>query len=94
MAHKVIITHEISETEVKTTVKLPGQKPISKRWVACDGGMMGKFKLDWEEDPRLAGWSKIARGDTDANYRGLSGIEETKYWPFIQIVDRAIAASR
>lgn len=35
-----------------------------------------------------------ARGDADADYRGLSGIEETKYWPFIQIVDRAIATQK
>lgn len=33
-----------------------------------------------------------ARGDADADYRGLSGIAQTKYWPFIQIVDRIIAA--
>jgi hypothetical protein len=33
-----------------------------------------------------------ARGDADAYYRHLSGIQETKYWPFIEIVDRAIAA--
>lgn len=33
-----------------------------------------------------------ARGDADASYRGLSGPEETKYWPFIQITNAAIAA--
>lgn len=33
-----------------------------------------------------------ARGDTDADYRGLSGIEETKYWPFIKIIDHIQAA--
>lgn len=33
-----------------------------------------------------------ARGDVDADYRGLSGVEETKYWPFIKIVEAAIAA--
>lgn len=35
-----------------------------------------------------------AHGDTDADHRGLSGIEDTKYWPFIEIVDRAIAAQK
>jgi len=30
-----------------------------------------------------------ARGDSTADYRGLSGIEETKYWPFIRIADSA-----
>lgn len=61
MEMKVTISHEITETSVTTTVTLPGKKPISKKWVACDGGMIGKFKRDWDEDPRLAGWSEIAR---------------------------------
>jgi hypothetical protein len=42
------------------------------------------------QDRRTAKYK--ARGDADADYRHLSGIQETKYWPFIEIVDRAIAA--
>lgn len=61
MDMKVTISHEITETSVTTTVTLPGKKPISKKWVAGDGGMLGKFKHDWDEDPRLMGWSEIAR---------------------------------
>lgn len=56
---KVTITHEVTDRRVRTTVKLPGQKPISKTWVACDGGALGKFKLDWDEDPRLQGWEPV-----------------------------------
>ncbi len=47
--------------------------------------------LNGLQDRRTADYK--ARGDADANYAHLSGIEETKYWPFIQIVDRAIAAT-
>lgn len=54
------ITHEVTERDVKTTVILPGEKPITKRWVRCDGGARGTFKKDWDEDRRLAGWSSVA----------------------------------
>lgn len=57
---QVTITHEITESSVRTTVTLPGKRPISKMWVCCDGGMLGKFKKDWDEDPRLNGWHRIA----------------------------------
>lgn len=46
--------------------------------------------LNMMQDRRTAEYK--ARGDADANYPHLSGVEETKYWPFIQIIDRAIAA--
>lgn len=48
-----------------------------------------KFCNDMQ-DRRTAEYK--ARGDNDADYRHLSGMEETKYWPFILITDRAIAA--
>lgn len=56
---KATITHEITEDDVRTIVTLPGKKPITKRWVRCDAGAMGKFKLDWDEDPRLDGWGPV-----------------------------------
>lgn len=56
---KVIITHEVTAHDVVTIVKLPGQRPIRKRWVRCDGGALGKFKQDWDEDPRLLGWEPV-----------------------------------
>lgn len=56
----VTIKHKITARTVTTTVKLPGEPPISKRWVRSEDGMTGEFELDWDEDPRLAGWSEIA----------------------------------
>ncbi len=56
---RVTITHQISEREAITTVKLPGKRPITKRWVRSADGATGKFKLDWDEDPRLAGWEPV-----------------------------------
>lgn len=60
MAQVVTIKHKITTRSVTTTVTLPGEAPISKRWVRCDDGMVGEFELDWDEDPRLAGWSEVA----------------------------------
>lgn len=56
---KVTITHEVTAHSVRTTVKLPGQRPISKVWVISSDGATGRFKQDWDEDPRLAGWSPV-----------------------------------
>ncbi len=58
---KVIITHEMTEKEFSTTVTLPGEEPITKRWVRSDGGAHGTFEKDWDEEPSLVGWGDIAR---------------------------------
>lgn len=58
---KVIITHEMTEKEFSTTVTVPGEEPIVKRWVRTEGGSQGKFKLDWDEEPSLVGWGEVAR---------------------------------
>lgn len=55
----VTISHVITDRKVTTTVKLPGQRAISKTWAACDGGAVGRFKQDWNEDRRLDGWQPV-----------------------------------
>lgn len=62
---------------------------VAKAFLEAEAQEYVRF-LNSMQDRRTAEYK--ARGDADANYAHLSGIEETKYWPFIQIIDRAIAA--
>lgn len=57
------ITHTISENWFRTTVRIPGQKPISKKWVrAKDGhGHVGLFERGWDDEPTLDGFSAVLK---------------------------------
>lgn len=55
------VTHMISENWFRTTVRIPGEKPISKKWVRSkDGhGHVALFERGWDEETTLDGFSEV-----------------------------------